>query len=106
MSEDETGDDLVKRWRGGDPLAVEQLYARYAQRLIRLADEYLSRQVARRLDGEDVVQSVFRTFFRRTKDGQFRIDSSTQLCHLLMRITICKARAKGREHTAAKRNVR
>jgi hypothetical protein len=50
----------------GDSAAVEQLFERYAQRLARLADRNLSRKIAGRLDGEDVVQSVFRTFFRRS----------------------------------------
>jgi len=61
--------------------------------------------VGGRLDGEDVVQSVFRTFFRRSGRGEFRIDSSAQLWRLLVQITLRKARAKGRQHTAARRNV-
>ena len=56
---------LGKRLRGGDPRAAEELFARYAERLVRLAQRHLGRKVATREDGEDVVQSVFRTFFRR-----------------------------------------
>lgn len=86
--------------------AAEQLFARYAQRLYRLAEQHLSHKLAGRVDGEDVVQSVFRTFFRRQAAGEFRCDSSGQLWRLLVKITILKARAKARHHTASMRDVR
>ena len=43
------------------------------------------------MDADDIVQSVFRTFFRRAQAGEFRIDSSAQLWQLLVRITVLKA---------------
>ena len=97
--------ELVQRYLNGDHGAVDELFACYAQRLGRLAEQHLSRKLAARVDGEDVVQSVFRTFFRRSARGDFRIDSSAQLWQLLVKITIAKARAKGRYHTAAQRDV-
>ena len=57
------------------------------------------------MDGEDVVQSVFCTFFCRGTDGEFRLDGSAQLWQLLVRITVLKARAKARHHTADKRDA-
>jgi RNA polymerase sigma factor (sigma-70 family) len=97
--------DLVGRLRGGDPRAAEELFARYAQRLTALAEQHLSRKLATRLDGADVVQSVFRTFFRRSAAGEFRIDTSDELWRLLVQITLQKARAYGRQHTAGVRDV-
>src|SRR6516162_16394 len=97
--------DLVERLRDGDPQAAEEIFARYAQRLTALAEQHLSRKLAARLDGQDVVQSVFRTFFRRSAAGEFRIDSSDELWRLLVQITLQKARAKARHHTAAVRDV-
>jgi DNA-directed RNA polymerase specialized sigma24 family protein len=47
-----------------------------------------------------------RTFFRRNREGKFRIDNSAELWCLLVKITIRKAQAKGRYHTAGVRNVR
>jgi RNA polymerase sigma-70 factor (ECF subfamily) len=91
--------------RAADAADVARLYERYAQRLARLAEQHLSRRTAMRLDGEDVIQSVFRTFFRRAARGDFRIDSSEQIWRLLAKITLLKARAKGRYHTAAARAV-
>ena len=97
--------ELVVRLRGGDPEAAGELFARYAQRLTALAEQQLSRKLAARLDGADVVQSVFRTFFRRSAAGEFRIDSSAELWRLLVQITLQKARAYGRQHTAGVRDV-
>jgi RNA polymerase sigma-70 factor (ECF subfamily) len=84
---------------------VNDLFARYAGRLVRLAGQHLSRKLAGRVDAEDVVQSVFRTFFRRSAQGEFQIDNSVHLWRLLVRITILKARAQARHHTAAVRDV-
>ena len=97
--------ELVLRLRGGDDQAAQELFARYAQRLTCLAEQQLSRKLAARLDGADVVQSVFRTFFRRSARGEFRIDTSAELWRLLVQITVQKARAAGRQHTAGLRDV-
>jgi RNA polymerase sigma factor (sigma-70 family) len=97
--------ELVARLRGGDPQAAAELFTQYARRLTGLAEQQLSRKLAARLDGADVVQSVFRTFFRRCAAGEFRIDSSAELWRLLVTITVQKARAYGRKHTAAVRDV-
>jgi RNA polymerase sigma-70 factor (ECF subfamily) len=96
---------LLRRWREGEPSAAPQLYHRYVRELVRLADRHLSRKVARRADGEDVVQSVFRTFFRRSARGEFVIDDTNQLWRLLVTLTLRKARATARFHCAARRSV-
>src|SRR5262245_5479571 len=66
--------DWIRRWGAGDTRAAEQLFDRYARRLTHVAEQHLSRKLAAREGGEDVVQSVFRTFFRRSARGQFRLD--------------------------------
>ena len=76
---------LVQRLREGDPRAADALFARYSRHLARAAEQHLARKLAGRVDGEDVVQSVFRTFFRRYQAGEFRIDTSAQLWRLLLR---------------------
>lgn len=105
MDEHHSVTERVQRHRQGDPDAAGELFAYYAQRLSRLAEQHLSRKLAGRVDGDDVVQSVFRTFFRRSARGEFKIDSSAQLWRLLVKITVLKARTQGRRHTAALRNV-
>jgi DNA-directed RNA polymerase specialized sigma24 family protein len=105
MSETEAVPELFGRLQEGDPQAADVLFSLYAQRLTRVAEQHLSRRLAGRLDGEDIVQSVFRTFFRRSAAGEFKIDGSAQLWRLLVKITVLKARAKGRFHSAAVRDV-
>lgn len=97
--------NLVQNWRAGDESAARELYAIYAQRLMRIAQRHLSQRLQRRVDGADVVQSVFRSFFQRCADGRFQIDESAQLWRLLVKITITKARQKARHHRAAIRDV-
>jgi RNA polymerase sigma-70 factor (ECF subfamily) len=105
MDETDPVADWILRWSTGDPQAAELLFARYAARLTQVAEQHLSRKVAAREDGEDVVQSVFRTFFRRSAEGQFQIDTSAELWRLLVKITVQKVRTRGRYHAAKKRSA-
>ena len=97
--------NLPQRSREGDSHAAEELFARYAQRLVRVAQRQLSNKLAGRIDGEDVAQSALRTFFRREALGEFQIDSSSHLWRLLVKLTVTKARTAARRHTAAMRDV-
>jgi RNA polymerase sigma factor (sigma-70 family) len=94
------------RLQRGDAEAAEQVIALFAERLARLAGQHLSPRLLARFDSADVVQSAFRTFFRRSARGEFQIDSSVQLWQLLARITLMKARASARYHQAEMRDVR
>ena len=60
---------LLRRFRGGQRDAPTRLYLRYAERLRALAAAQRSPGLAARVDPEDIVQSVFRTFFRRAARG-------------------------------------
>jgi len=97
--------ELLDRWRSGDQQAAEELYHRYAQRLCQLAERQMAPRLRRRVGADDVVQSVFRTFFRRTEKGEYPIDHSGSLWRLLVKITMNKIRHQGERHRAAKRNV-
>jgi len=59
---------------------------------------------ASRIDAEDIVQSVFRTFFVRLKDGRFVFQEEDDLCKLLVRITLHKTLRQVAFHKAAKRD--
>src|SRR5438105_4369179 len=97
---------LVSRWRKGDQDAAKELFNRYASRLVALARRQISQRLASRLDPEDVVQSVFRSFFGRVKAGKFRIEEQDDLGKLLVRITVHKTLRKVEYHRAAKRDPR
>ncbi len=96
---------LYNQWRAGDEQAARELFDRYADRLVALARRRLGQRMARRVDAEDVVQSVFRTFFVRAKEGQFTIRADDDLCKLLFRLTMIKSIRQVRHHKAAKRDL-
>jgi RNA polymerase sigma factor (sigma-70 family) len=106
MPEEAESKVLVSRWRKGDQDAAKQLFDRYASRLVALARRQISQRLASRLDPEDVVQSVFRSFFGRVKAGKFRIEEQDDLGKLLVRITVHKTLRKVEYHRAAKRDPR
>ena len=106
-SEDaETSDhSLLGRLRGGDGDAALSLYMRYASRLIALATKQTPPDLAGRVDPEDVVQSVFRTFFRRASAGHYDVPEGEELWKLLLVIALNKVRSVGAFHRAEKRDV-
>jgi RNA polymerase sigma-70 factor (ECF subfamily) len=96
---------LLTRWRAGDEDAARQLFQLYVDRLINLARQRISQRLASRVDPEDVVQSVFRTFFHRVREGQFHFEEPDDLCKLLARITVHKTFRQVAFHRAAKRDM-
>jgi len=104
MSEPVSDRELVERWRHGDQQAAQVLLDRYVDRLVALSRRRISQRLAPRIDPEDVVQSVFRTFFHRAREGEFRIAEQDDLCKLLMRITVRKTLRKVAFHVADKRD--
>lgn len=87
------------------PEQVGELFDRYVDRLRRLAASQMGKALARRVDEEDIVQSVFRTFFRRTSDGEYSNEDTLSLWRLLAQITVNKTRAAGVHHRRLKRDV-
>ncbi len=96
---------LLGRFRRGEQDAATALYLRYAKRLQLLARAQSGRDLAVRLDPEDVVQSVFRTFFRRASEGHYEIPDGEELWKLFLVIALNKVRRLGEYHRAAKRDV-
>ena len=82
----------------------EAVFSQYAQRLIGLARTKLPDNLQRRVDADDIVQSVFRSFFRRNQEGQFAFDDSFDVWHLLAAITYRKVLNSIKHHYRDKRN--
>src|SRR5579871_2208187 len=95
---------LISLWRKGDQQAARVIVDRYIDRLVHMARGRISQRLASRVDAEDIVQSVFRTFFHRVKDGQFVFADQDDLCKLLVRITLHKTLRQVAFHKAAKRD--
>jgi RNA polymerase sigma-70 factor (ECF subfamily) len=58
------------------------------------------------VDVEDIVQSVFGSFFRGANQGYYDVPAGDDLWKLFLVIALNKIRAKGAFHRAAKRDVR
>jgi RNA polymerase sigma-70 factor, ECF subfamily len=96
---------LLAQLRGGSEEAATQLYLRYAHRLRALARAQCSAALARNVDVEDIVQSVFGSFFRGASQGYYDVPAGEELWKLFLVIALNKIRAKGLYHRAAKRDA-
>ena len=105
MSENNSSVRLLKRWQAGDEQAADEIFDRYLQRLLALARSRLSDRLKRRLDADDVVQSVYRSFFRNAKEERYTLKRSGDLWRLLAAITMHKTINQIEFHHAAKRSV-
>ena len=61
----------MARLRAGENAAAAQVFNRFASRLLALARKQLDPDVLQKVDPEDVVQSVFRSFFVHNVSGRF-----------------------------------
>ncbi len=96
---------LLERFRAGDDQAAEALLARYLTRLTALARARLAPRLARRTDPEDIVFSVYRSFFVGARDGQYTLSRGGDLWRLLAAITKHKLLHHVRHATADRRSV-
>lgn len=94
--------DVLARRPGSEAELVEH----YARRLLGLARAQLPQRLRGRCDPEDVVQSVYRSFFRRLQGGEFAFDDSYDVWRLLATMTYCKARNLVKFHQRHRRDVR
>ncbi len=88
-----------------DALVVQEFCERYGQTLRAIADRQISRAMKQRFDASDVVQSAFRSFFRRARDGQFQVSDGDKLWSLICAIVLNKLREKARFHSREQRSV-
>lgn len=102
---DESSVNLIAKWKSGDESAATELFDRYVQRLVGLARSQLSERMRRRVEPEDVVQSAYRSFFRKAGEERYVIEKSGDLWKLLAAITVSKVRGQVEFHTAQKRGV-
>lgn len=110
MAIDETRPDwtsliLLERFRAGDDLAAEALFSRYFERLTSPARSRLSPRLASRTDPEDIVMSVYRSFFLGARAGRFTLSRGGDLWRLLASITKHKLLRQTRHHGADRRSV-
>jgi RNA polymerase sigma-70 factor (ECF subfamily) len=106
MSHDDSFDGIINRLRSRDDSAAAAVFHRFAHRLIALARKRLDETARRKEDPEDVVQSVFRSFFARFDDNQFEFASWDSLWTVLTLMTVRKCANRMEYLHAACRDVR
>jgi RNA polymerase sigma-70 factor (ECF subfamily) len=106
MSDDAPFDDLMQRLRGGDEQAAQDIFQRFARRLIGLARKQLDGKLRAKVDPEDVAQSALRSFFVHHAEGQYELDNWDALWSLLTVITLRKCGYQTRHFRTAGRDVR
>jgi RNA polymerase sigma-70 factor, ECF subfamily len=90
----------------GKPGFESEVVERYTHALVALARRHLPQRVRGRLDPEDVVQSVYYSFFRRLNDGRFKFDDSHDVWRLLAAMTFHKTQNAIKHHQQQRRDVR
>lgn len=99
--------ELIRRVRGRDQLAAQELTHRYEKAIRRVVRINLRDARMRRvLDSMDVCQSVLASFFVRTALGEYELDSPEQLIKLLTSITRNKLANQVHRMRAARRDIR
>ncbi len=96
---------LLERLRDGDDRAADEIFSRYFDRLTLLARSRLSPRVASRTDPEDIVLSVYRSFFVGVRAGRFKLGRGGDLWRLLASITRYKLLRQVRYQRAERRSV-
>jgi len=105
MAESPLPDSFVNSLRQGNPEATKKIFDAYVNKLVAMARKRISQRFAGRIDAEDIVQSVFRTFFHRAKQGQFELNDEDDICKMLARITVHKTFRQIAHHQAGKRDA-
>jgi RNA polymerase sigma factor (sigma-70 family) len=85
--------------------AASLIWQRYFRDLLNLARNNLDRRVRVRVDEEDVVLSMFKSFCARQGRGEFDLADRDELWRLLVTITLRKARNAVRDHRRDCRDV-
>jgi RNA polymerase sigma-70 factor (ECF subfamily) len=100
MAPEDSFASLMARLQAGDDRAAAEVFHRFAQRLIALARLHLDSRLRQKVDPEDVLQSVYRSFFVRQAEGRLSLQNWESLWSLLTVITVRKCgRWSERFHT-------
>jgi RNA polymerase sigma factor (sigma-70 family) len=86
-------------------MAASLIWQRYFRDLLDLARKNLDKQVRRRADEEDVLQSMFQSFCARQSRGEFDLADRDELWKLMVTITLRKARNAARDHRRDRRDI-
>lgn len=96
--------ELAIRWRRGDHGAAAELYSRYFDQVSQLVRGRLNKKFQGRLSSDDVVQSVFKSAFRITRDDPQQFQSDDSFRRWLVTVALNKVFKRIQHESAQKRN--
>jgi RNA polymerase sigma factor (sigma-70 family) len=109
MFDDTPFEEVIEQLRRGEESGANQIYHRFAQRLYALAQGRLNSVMRAKVGAEDVVQSVFRSFFSMVRaadeEGRFDVRNWDGLWAVLVLIAVRKCRRQWRRFRTATRDV-
>jgi len=97
---------VLDQLRQKDNHAASEVYRRFASRLVGLARAHLDKRLAKRLDAEEVVQSVFKSVFLRLGAGDFVLGDWDAMWALLTAVAVNKCRKWVDYYEADKRDIK
>jgi RNA polymerase sigma factor (sigma-70 family) len=96
---------LLARLREADDEAALEFVERYAPHVLRAVRRLLDRRLRCKLDSQDIVQSVWHSFFRHPTNLK-RFDRAAQLVGFLAKLAEHKVAEHARRYLRAKRDIR
>lgn len=105
MSANDSVAALMSRLRTGENSAAREVFVRFTARLTGLARRHLDGRLAVKVDPEDVVQSAYKSFFLRQREGELDVGSWDGLWGVLTVITLRKCADRAAYYHADKRDV-
>jgi RNA polymerase sigma-70 factor (ECF subfamily) len=98
--------ELIARLQDGAHEAAQEVFHRFARQLIALARRHLNQRLRSKVDAEDVVQSAYKSFFLRLREGQVATRNWQGLWTLLALITLRKCADQVEYFRTDRRDVR
>jgi RNA polymerase sigma-70 factor (ECF subfamily) len=97
--------EFLARLQSRDGAAAREVFERFARRLVALARRQFHPAFLHRVDPEDVVQSAYKSFFRRYGEGALDVGGWDGLWGLLTVITVRKCSERVAYHRARCRDA-
>ena len=105
MTENVSFRQLLEDVIAGQEDAATRIVEKHTDALIRVARQRIGGKLGQRIDAEDVLQSVYRSFFGRLQDGQYDISTGRDLWNLLVRMMLNKICRQAQHHQTQKRSL-
>lgn len=106
MGADDSFRRMMSHLGSGDPRGGDEIIRRFTRRLIGLARGRLNAVVRSKVDPDDVVQSVLRSFFARQANGAWELQDWDSIWSMLAVITVRKCGHLAEYHLAARRDAK